>query len=32
VATGRQTLIVASHEAEEMIQEVQGKTSHKEEI
>jgi len=32
VATGRQTLIVASHEAEEMIQEVQGKTSHTEEI
>ena len=32
VATGRQTLIIASHEAEEMIQEVKGETSHKEEI
>jgi C4-dicarboxylate transporter DctQ subunit len=32
VATGRQTLIIASHEAEEMVHEVRGETSHKEEI
>ncbi len=32
VATGSQTLIIASHEAEEMIHEVHGETSHKEEI
>lgn len=32
VATGRQVLIIASHEAEERIHEVRGGTSHKEEI
>ncbi len=32
VATGQQALVIASHEAEEMIHEVRGETSHKEEI
>jgi C4-dicarboxylate transporter, DctQ subunit len=32
VVTGQQTLIIASHEAEELIHEFRGETSHKEEI